>query len=280
MTASSLAFSPGSVTGFFLPVFGPTNETTFSRGLSFCLDRGVTAAVRPAHRSQVTLNGRPIEIAPVLDVLKDLAPEPLDVELETPLPLGCGFGVSAAAALGTAWAVNRRFELDRTPEELAMLAHGAEVVHRTGIGDIAAQMSGGIVYRRCHTGPLDTVRLNQVPYPELQYTCFGPLSTSRVLSSPSITAAIAAAGARAVDWIERHQRFATMASLLDRSLQFAEESLLLTNSSVRGAIRMVRAAGGSATMVMLGETVLAFAPNDLGEEWRTCRIDPLGVRLI
>ena len=38
--------------------------------------------------------------------------------------------------------------------------------------------------------------------------------------------------------------------------------------------------GGSATMVMLGETVLATTPASQDEGWTSCRIDPQGVRLI
>lgn len=280
MTASPTAFSPASVTGFFLPVFGPSKAETVSRGLSFCLDRGVTTSIRLASEFQVELNGERIEIAPVRQVLEELAPEPVAAMLETPLPLGCGFGVSAAATLGAAFVINRRFDLGRSPEQLAMLAHGAEVGCLTGIGDVAAQMSGGIVYRRCLSGPLDAVRLDHVPAAELSYICFGPLSTSRVLRSPLITAAIAAAGARAVDWLDSRQRSVTIAALLDRSLQFVEESHLLTSPSVRDAIRRVREAGGAATMVMLGKTVLATgaAPRDDG--WNACKIDPRGVRLI
>lgn len=280
MKAAPIAFSPGSVTGFFVPVFGPSKEQTVSRGLSFCLDQGVTAALRPASRHHVVLNGKPIELAPVLQILEALAPEPLAAILETPLPLGCGFGVSAAAALGTALVLNRRFDLGRPVEQLAMLAHTAEVSHLTGIGDVAAQVSGGIVYRRCLSGPFDTVRLDHVPVRELSYICFGPLSTSRVLRSPAITAAIAAAGKRAVGWLEDHLNSVTMDSLFDRSLEFAEESHLLTSPAVRDAIQQVHSAGGRATMVMLGETVLATTPVPRDEGWITCKIDPQGVRLI
>ena len=243
MTASPIAFSPASVTGFFLPVFGSTKEQTVSRGLSFCLDRGVTTSVQPASRKEVVLNGKPIEIAPVRQVLEELAPEPVSVILDTPLPLGCGFGVSAAATLGTAFVLNRLFELGRSAHQLAMLAHVAEVNHLTGIGDVAAQVKGGIVYRRCLTGPLDAVRLDHVPAAELAYLCFGPLSTSRVLNSPSTVAAIAAAGERAVDWLSEHLESATIASLLDRSFQFAQESQLLTSPAVRDAIHEARRGG-------------------------------------
>jgi pantoate kinase len=104
--------------------------------------------------------------------------------------------------------------------------------------------------------------------------------TTRILKSPEITAAIAVAGERAVHWLDDHLKSVSIASLLDRSLEFAEESHLLTSPAVRDAIQRVRHAGGSATMVMLGETVLAAAHSARGEGWMTCNLDYQGVRLI
>jgi len=273
------AFSPGSFTGFFLPEYGPTPAATVSRGLSFCLEHGVAAAARPTDSFRVVLNGTAIEIPPVVQVAAALAPEPVAVELETPLPLGCGFGVSAAAALATALAIDRRYDLGRPREQLGMAAHAAEVGHRTGIGDVAAQLAGGIVFRRGRTGPFDTHRLDHLGAPALFYRSFGPLSTRDVLRSPAFSAAIAAAGARAIAWLEPRLADVTLAELLDRSLEFAGETGLLTDPQVTDAIRRVRDAGGSATMVMLGQSVLATAAGD-GEGWVGCRIDARGARLI
>jgi pantoate kinase len=195
------AYSPASVTCFFQPCPGPTPEATVSRGCAICLDRGVAAAVAPttARTHSVRLNGRPIGIAAVHDVLSHLALSPTLVELESPLPIGCGFGVSAAAALATAFALERRFESGRTREDLARIAHTADVVNRTGIGDVGAQLAGGVVHRRGRTGPFDCERLDVLDR-SLFVRVFGPLATADVLASPAILEAIRREGAAALEW--------------------------------------------------------------------------------
>jgi pantoate kinase len=280
MSPPPLAISPGSVTGFFLPQFRPSPDETCSLGFALNLDEGVTAAVAPAAAHQVFLNGRPIDLPPVREVLDALAPEPVAVHLETPLPLGCGFGVSAAAALSTAFALDRRFGLSRSRAELGMTAHRAEVKHRTGIGDVAAQLCGGAVYRRCRTGPFDCVRLDTVPQGTLYYRSFGPLDTRAALGSAALARRLAEAGRRAVDWLEGHRAAATLDALLDRSLEFAEETGLLTHPQVQDAIRNVRALGGRATMIMLGQSVLATLPAADGAGWKRCGIDLYGTRCL
>src|SRR5438874_1344016 len=107
MIPTPIAFSPGSVTGFFLPCLRPSPSETDSRGFAINLDEGVTAAVRPAASHRILLNGRPLDLPPALQVLEELAPEPVAAHLETTLPLGCGFGVSASGALSTAFALDR-----------------------------------------------------------------------------------------------------------------------------------------------------------------------------
>ena len=295
MTTGPIAFSPGSVTGFFVPSFGPTPSETVSRGLAFCLTSGVTAAIEPSGDRAVLLNGQPINLLPVLEVLRELAPQPVTIHLETPLPLGCGFGVSAAGALSAAFALNRYFDLGRSRNQLGLIAHTAEVTHQTGVGDVAAQLCGGIVDRHCLNGPFDALRMDHVPACPLHYCSFGPLSTRDVLSSTRMAAALQTAGTSAIEWLASNFAGATIPSLLERSRQFAEETGLLTNPSVRDAIQAVRAAGGSATMIMLGHAVLATIPAATAghsrmetgtaapgssERWIPCQIDPLGTRLI
>ena len=147
--ATPSAFSPGSVTCFFSPVVHESAEKTCSRGVAINLSHGVVAALRPATSILTTLNGRPIDLPPVRHVVETLAPEPVALQFETALPLGCGFGVSAACALTAAFAIARRYDLPSSRTELGMAAHVAEVVHRTGYGDVASQLCGGFVYRRC-----------------------------------------------------------------------------------------------------------------------------------
>ena len=67
------------------------------------------------------------------------------VVTESVLPIGAGFGLSAAALLATLTALNRLYCLEMDAEQIAEIAHAAEVAHRTGLGDVAACQGGGRV---------------------------------------------------------------------------------------------------------------------------------------
>ncbi len=145
---------------------------------------------------------------------------------------------------------------------------------------MASQLCGGVVYRRCRSGPFDCLRLDRVAPPALYFRSFGPLSTSAVLGSAPLGASLAAAGSRTIAWLEEHLVGLTMDALLDRSLEFAEESGLLTDRVVRETIDRVRALGGHATMIMIGRSVLATLPDDDRASWTRCGVDRDGTRLL
>jgi len=275
---SPLAFSPGSATCFFRPTLGDTPLATYSRGCAINLEHGVTAAVSPAGSMRVLLNGRAVTIEPVKTVLDALAPEPVCVSFETPLPLGCGFGVSAACCLTAAFAIARRYDLAHTRTELGLLAHGAEVTHRTGFGDVNSQLCGGVVLRSCRRGPLDAERLSSAP-DTLYYTATGEIRTASVLSDPLSLLAIAKAGDDAMHWLEGNRENVSVDAILDRAVTFSEAAGLLTSARVRTAIDGVRRAGGHAMMIMLGQSVLATQPAGDGP-WTACRIDAEGTRYL
>jgi pantoate kinase len=275
--ATPVAFSPGSVTCFFSPSVHEAPEATYSRGLAINLSHGVVAALQPATELTTTLNGLPIELPSVRQVATSLAPESVALQFETALPLGCGFGVSAACALTAAFAIARRYDLPRSRTELGMAAHVAEVVHRTGYGDVASQLCGGFVYRRCRDGPLDSVRLS-IPQRPLYYRVFGPLETALILGSVSKIAAITREGHEAVQWLQRHLEHLTLDDVLSRSLEFATAAGLITDQRVATTIEEVRAAGGSATMIMLGHSVLSTRAVPPIADWVSCSVDMAGTR--
>jgi pantoate kinase len=276
------AFSPGSVTCFFVPNMGTAPEDASSPGCGICISDGVTAALRPATRVLIRFNGEELDLPPVRTVVEELAPEPVEVFLETPVPLGCGFGISAASCLATAFALARRFGQEQSRQELGTIALRAEIRHRTGIGDPITQITGGVVLRRWRTGPFDCQALNLVPAasPPLFYRAFGPLSTKAVLSDPPLVRRLADAGMRCLGWLEEHQAGVTLEDILERSLEFAEGVGLVTDPRVCGAIADVQRRQGKATMVMLGQSVLASRLPADAADWRECRIDWQGTRYL
>ena len=99
-----------------------------------------------------------------------------------PAPIGAGFGLSAAALLATITALDRLLGLGLGEKEIAGYAHESEVIHRTGLGDVAACQGGGMVVR---TGPgIDAPIARTFNIREPLYTVsFGPIHTPSVLGS-------------------------------------------------------------------------------------------------
>lgn len=275
---SPTVFSPASVTCFFSPNLGETPLTTYSRGCAINIDIGVTAAIWPARSMQTTLNGQSVAIEPVQYVIKSLAPEPVCVAFETPLPLGCGFGVSAACCLTAAFGIARRYDLMLSRAELGLLAHEAEVISRTGFGDVASQLCGGLVLRSCEQGPLDAKTLGDFT-DRLYYHSFGEIRTSKILDDQKSLHCIAKAGDDAIQWLASYRGLPTIGEVMDRSVTFAEDARLLT-SRVRDIITKVQRSGGRAMMIMLGQSILATHPSDFTGPWVPCQIDKEGTRYI
>ena len=200
--------------------------------------------------------------------------------LETPVPLGCGFGISAASALSTAFALARRFSLEKSRLELGEIVLRAEIEHRTGIGDPITQLLGGVVLRRWRSGPFDAQSLPLPADSKLYYRVFGPLSTKEVLSDPALVHRLAQQGRDCVAWLEQNQQTATLTQLFERSLGFALKSGLVSDARVIHAIDDVQWIQGRAMMVMLGQSVLADRTPLDATGWQETGIDQQGTRYI
>lgn len=249
------AFCPGHISGYFRRVEGESVASTGSIGAGIVISEGVTAAVSPADSFSVTVNRRdetgnllpsPPSSPPLEYVCKKLGVT-VSVTTECRLPIGAGFGLSAAALLATLHAVNRCHDLGLSPRDIALLAHEAEVVHRTGLGDVAACQGGGRVVR---SGPgIDgaITRSFDLPGP-LCAVSFGPISTPSVLGSAEQMGRVAAAFPSAVP--EDAGDFFLF------SRRFAEKSGLLTKEAA-AVIQSCTDNRVPASMTMLGNGVFA-----------------------
>ncbi|WP_129114775.1 pantoate kinase [Halegenticoccus tardaugens] len=274
MSDEVAAFVPGHVTGFFSahPADDPTRAG--SRGAGITLSDGVTVTVRPSGSERVSLNGSRVRMEPVERVLDALSVR-ARVDAASDLPLGAGFGVSGAMALGTALAANAAFDCGLSENELATVAHGAEVQSGTGLGDVVAQARGGIPIR-LEPGAPDHGLLDGIPdRTRIEYVTFGDLSTEDVLSGD--TERLSIAGRRALSRLVEEP---TLPRLVSASRRFAREATLLT-PEVESTIRDVSEAGGDASMAMLGRTVFALGTGltDAGYDASACRSHSTGASI-
>jgi pantoate kinase len=268
--AASRAFAPANGSLIFETYEATAAHGRGSLGVGFTLEDGVVARVsrlgegesnQPdlvAARSEILVDGEPWEFATVRQVVGRLAPAPVRVELRADLPFGCGFGMSGASALATAYALGELFGLALDTRALAMVAHDAEVDNATGRGDVGGQFNGGFMVKTRVGAPLD---VEWLPIGETPVWCriFGPISTRDVLRDAATMARVNAAGRAALDQLRACSNV-DLDRLLALSRQFAQDSGLLTSARVRSAIADALAAGGQASMVMLGEAVVSSVP--------------------
>ncbi len=283
MVRSALAFCPGHISGYFSRITGESFSLTGSVGSGIVIDEGVRVEAREVQSPFVRvrnvdrtgavtaeLNGS----APLEYVMQRLG-VCAGIVTECRLPIGAGFGLSAAALLAAITALNSLFELGLSGHDVAGIAHEAEILHRTGLGDVAACQDGGLA---CRCGPgidAEIIRLKDID--ELLYAVsFGPLETPAVLDSSTNMERIASAyPGRCPD---------SLADFFRLSRDFANRCGLISGE-VAAVLRACDEHAVPASMTMLGNGVFAYGDEakgvlgGFGEVWEL-RLASEGVRLL
>jgi pantoate kinase len=207
----------------------------------------------------------------------------VQVRSQVQLPVSQGFGMSAAGALSAALALAKALRLPKSDAILA--AHKAEVQQRTGLGDVVAQVQGGVEVRR-EPGlpPWGYVQRVMGEGELILCVLSGPLETRAVLGDAEARKRIQKAGKAAMLAFTAQP---TLPNLFRVGKQFSIDAGL-ASIDVLKAIRAVELAGGVASQSMLGHSVFAYG-SDLGaieralkyhgETWRAA-IEPTGARVV
>jgi len=256
----SKAWVPSHITGFFRAHRKDDPLLSGSMGCGLCLTLGATTTIQPApdiDETEILLNGATSDAPVSRFVAEKLAKgrDPVRVRTELKMPFGAGFGASGAGALGAAYALNSFFDLGLTANQAAAVAHEAEVTFKTGLGDVIAQNSGGLVVR-LHPGAPGKGIIDHIPVPPLaiSYVVNGPISTKEVLSDANVMKSVNSAGESALKELLKKPTFANFMRL---SKSFTLQSGLASDWALQ-AIEAVEAAGGLASMIMLGDAVFSW----------------------
>jgi pantoate kinase len=270
---------PSHITGFFAAKRQDDPALSGSIGCGLTLSINAATNVEAAEVTEILLNGQLSE-APVSRYVVDrLARSPVRICTQLEMPLGSGFGASGAGALGCAYALNALFDLGLTANGAAAVAHAADVVNRTGLGDVIGQNTGGLVMR-LEPGAPGIGRVDRIPVPALKfdYVVKGPISTREVLSDEAALKEINRAGEAALkDLLKRP----TLREFMLLSRRFTIEAGLASDWAL-DAIEAVEAAGGQASMIMLGDAVFAFGGTSALQEFgevHTTAVSQEGARL-
>ncbi len=250
------AFTPAHISGIFII----NEDFSGSTGCGICLEHGALTEVCAAQKTTIYINGVETSAKTTLSTIELLTSIPVHVETRFNIPIGYGFGASGAGALSTALALNEALSLNKTLNELAQLAHVAEVKNLTGLGDVAAQIHGGVVIRKkAGISIIDRIPCRNET---VSWVCFGKISTETMLSELNTKVVNRAGKLRLKQLLKKP----TLENFFIQSCKFAKE-LEIMSSKVRDAIEAVEAQGGFASQAMLGDVVFAIRDNGILSEF-------------
>ena len=251
------AFAPAHISGIFMIDMKKDPALSGSIGCGICLEDGAVTTCCPAKETAIKINEVVSDGATTRSVIELLTNDPVLVDTRFDIPIGSGLGASAAGALSTALALNASLSLNKTFNELALVAHIAEVRNRTGLGDVPGQTRGGIDIRTKAGVPIVGI-IDRIPCKDhtISWVSFGGISTKSVLSDDIRKKAINLAGRSRLKSLLKKP---TLENFFTQSNAFAKD-IDLMSPKVKDAIEAVEANGGLASQAMLGDTV--FAIND------------------
>lgn len=252
---------PAHITGLFQIVQNDDPLLMGSRGAGFSIENliltKITFEETPNKKPIVIFNDKTIDGRVSLEVAYKFETYWKDkgiiIEHSSQLPIQGGFGTSGAGALGTAYALNELFQINKLPIDLGQIAHEAEVVCRTGLGDVISQLQGKAEIRQKPGAPGIGV-LSKLDWPENQQVLsvfLGTLSTKDIITNPEQINLI---NNTSEEMLQKLINNPNLESFLELSYEFALKSKLLYGR-MKELVDLVREAGFKSSMVMLGESI-------------------------
>ncbi|MCS7121442.1 MAG: pantoate kinase [Archaeoglobaceae archaeon] len=257
-----MIFAPASISCIFSPQIREDPRESGSVGVGFTINLGAFAE----KSDELIINGKKTSFPTVEHVLKKFGMK--GVNIRTQLPFGCGFGMSAASAISTSLLSNRSFI------ECADVAHEAEVLNLTGLGDVTNITFGGLIVRKTAACPSRVILSRFKLDVTLDFLILGEIPTREFLKERARDVQ-----KEGLIWTKEFLKNPRLENLFYCSVNFAKNTGLI--EEVEDVVEAVVSSGGMASMVMLGKSVFAYkgfeALKEFGEPFRA-KIDCCGVR--
>jgi|Deesub1362A_J573_1020465.scaffolds.fasta_scaffold01667_8 pantoate kinase len=259
---TAIAEVPSHITGFFSVVEDKDPSKKGSVGCGFTLDFSVRLEVEEGDRNELLFLGKRIEMPTFETLLRLMGVKGIRARILESPPLGVGLGVSGAIVLGSSLSISLLKNLNFSYIEASEFAHIAEVLNQTGLGDVIAQSTGGVVLRR-KAGALGKGIADRILTPELPVTLLflGEKSTKGVLEDEDAVRRIKEVGAKC---FREFLRDKSLNSFIQLSKLFAKETELVNRELIE-IVEEVERRGGKAGIAMLGETIFQINGDDLRE---------------
>lgn len=260
-----VAFSPAHITGFFKAEIGREvrPELQGSIGAGFSIQAGVTTTVKVEDSEfsdfRITTSGYKPDNTQVSEfVISEFLKHVngnyfIFVNHDIKVPVGYGFGCSAAVALSLAYALNKAFDTGFSKEHLGQIAHKAEVVCQTGLGDVLASYHGGFEIRLKEGAP-GIGYLKKIPLQShfAIMICFSSISTKQFLKEK--ISSINGLGGKMVSKLEKTH---DIDSFHDYSIEFARYVDIIT-PRMQEVIDELRSNNIKCGVALFGETIFTL----------------------
>lgn len=282
-------FVPSHITGFFQILENNDPLKKGSRGAGVVMDKGVLTRIKTSRidkKIDIKINEKKDSFSDsitrkTVELLQEKVylEKGFKIEHEINLPLGCGFGTSAACALGTVMGLARLLNLNMTYNQVASVAHQAEVELGTGLGDLIAETSGGIVVRLKEGAPgfgkID--KINCEPLFVISKT-LGDIDTSSIIQDPHHQKRIKQTGE---GMLKKLLAEPTPQNFMSLSHKFAQKTSLMSGE-VKELVDILNEETIGASMAMLGNTAFALSrtPDTSLENTIVSKIDFCGSRFL
>ncbi len=267
------AFCPAHITGFFKAQLDDQNLKTNelgSLGAGFSIQDGVTTQVEvsPAEEFdyKITTDGYSTENTIVSEfVINDFIKRTnlkyfINVHHEISVPVGYGLGSSGAVALSLAVALNKALNLNLSKEQVGQIAHNAEVMCKTGLGDVLASYHGGFEIRikagAPGVGVLEKINTDS----NVVLICFSPISTKKFITEKIET--INGLGGKMVDELRKTRNFN---DFQDMSIKFSKYIQVMT-PKMESVVADLHKEGIKCGVALFGETVFTMIPSHMEQK--------------
>lgn len=291
----SSLFVPSHITGFFqiIPDLDPLRKG--SRGAGIVLDKGVITdvSIEDGDGVDVIINGESdSKLSSItyktIDLIKErftIVNEKITINHEFQIPVGSGFGVSAACALGTSLGIVNALKLPLTYNRAASIAHLAEIEMKSGLGDVIAEITGGLVLRLKEGAPgygrTDRIlpgRSRGVDEYYIISKTLGEIETSTIIEDHYWQKKINQTGENLLgELLEKPD----IHNFFKLSRRFAEKTSLM-NSQLKEVVDILEEETLGASMAMLGNTAFALSetPDTSLDDAIISKIDDMGCRFL
>jgi pantoate kinase len=257
------AFAPAAITNFFAIQNDSSGIPKGATGGGFILSKGVTtrASITPGRGARVTtsVNGdEKYDARTTRKAVQLLLRENhyisgrVGLEQTVDTPIGSGFGASGASATSAVLAAAKAAGIARTKEEIAIFAHRAEIIEKTGLGTVSVvydATGAGAITVPGEPGEAKFVNVRVPDGIRLVTASIAPFDKEAALSSKSLSSRINRFGREALKAFLSDSTFDT---LVQEGERFSK-NLGLESPEVTKLIRLAKSAGAiGASQNMIG----------------------------